>query len=170
MLVPAWLLEWVGVGIKSKNVPSYRKEQHKSWKALHLQIFSAQSRAWSAVGEKWMWNWMRIWLRVHLGLTTFFKKITNSGASLVAQWLRVRPPMQGTRVRALVREDPTCHGATGPVCHNYWACTSGACAPQRERPRQWETRAPRWRVAPARRNWREPSHRNEDPTQPKINK
>ena len=26
------------------------------------------------------------------------------------------------------------------------------------------------RVAPARRNWREPSHRNEDPTQPKINK
>ena len=36
--------------------------------------------------------------------------------------------------------------------------------------RQWEARAPRWRVAPARRNWRKPSHRNEDPTQPKINK
>ena len=30
-------------------------------------------------------------------------------------------------------------------------------------------RAPRWRVAPACRNWRGPSHRNEDPTQPKIN-
>ena len=30
--------------------------------------------------------------------------------------------MQGTRVRALVREDPTCHGATKPVRHNYWAC------------------------------------------------
>ena len=29
--------------------------------------------------------------------------------------------MQGTRVRALVREDPTCRGATKPVCHNYWA-------------------------------------------------
>ena len=29
------------------------------------------------------------------------------------------PPMQGTRVQALVREDPTCHGATKPVCHNY---------------------------------------------------
>ena len=28
-------------------------------------------------------------------------------------------PMQGTRVRALVREDPTCRGATKPVCHNY---------------------------------------------------
>ena len=30
--------------------------------------------------------------------------------------------MQGTRVRALVREDPTCRRATKPVSHNYWAC------------------------------------------------
>ena len=30
--------------------------------------------------------------------------------------------MQGTRVRTLVQEDPTCHGATKPVSHNYWAC------------------------------------------------
>ena len=41
------------------------------------------------------------------------------GTSLVAQWLRIRLPMQGTRVRALVREDPTCRGATKPVHHNY---------------------------------------------------
>ena len=41
------------------------------------------------------------------------------GASLVAQWLRVCLPMQGTRVRALVWKDPTCCGATGPVSHNY---------------------------------------------------
>ena len=39
-------------------------------------------------------------------------------ASLVAQWLRVCLPMQGTQVRALVWEDPTCHGATKPVSHN----------------------------------------------------
>ena len=31
----------------------------------------------------------------------------GGGASLVAQWLRVCLPMQGTRVRALVWEDPT---------------------------------------------------------------
>ena len=40
-------------------------------------------------------------------------------ASLVAQWLRIRLPMQETRVRALVREDLTCHGTTKPVRHNY---------------------------------------------------
>ena len=40
-------------------------------------------------------------------------------ASLVAQWLRVGLLMQGTRVRALVWEDPTCRGAAKPVCHNY---------------------------------------------------
>ena len=40
-------------------------------------------------------------------------------ASLVAQWLRICLPMQGTLVRALVWEDPTCRGATRPVHHNY---------------------------------------------------
>ena len=39
--------------------------------------------------------------------------------SLVAQWLRIRPLMQGTRVRALVREDPTCRRTTKPVRHSY---------------------------------------------------
>ena len=56
-------------------------------------------------------------------------------ASLVVQWLRICLPMQGTRVRALVWQDPTCRGATRPVSHNYWACASGACAQQQERPR-----------------------------------
>ena len=44
------------------------------------------------------------------------KEVTR--ASLVAQWLRICLLMQGTRVRALVWEDPTCHGAAGPVSHN----------------------------------------------------
>ena len=46
------------------------------------------------------------------------KKYPN-WVSLVVQWLRIRLPMQGARVRALVWEDPTCHGATKPVSHNY---------------------------------------------------
>ena len=46
-------------------------------------------------------------------------KNSYRGASLVAQWLRICLLMQGTRVQALVWEDPTCHGATGPVSHNY---------------------------------------------------
>ena len=51
---------------------------------------------------------------------TFLKNMLR--ASLVAQGLRICLPMQVTRVRALAREDPTCRGATKPVCHNYWAC------------------------------------------------
>ena len=77
-----------------------------------------------------------------------------------------RLPMQGTRVRALVREDPTCHRAAKPVSHNYWACTLEPAshnywafepqllspwatateahaprvhAPQQEEPPQWES-------------------------------
>ena len=41
------------------------------------------------------------------------------GTSLAVQWLRIRLPMQGTRIRALVQEDPTCRGASKPVRHNY---------------------------------------------------
>ena len=44
---------------------------------------------------------------------------TSIGTSLVAQWLRIRLPMQWTWVRALVQEDPTCRGATKPVHYSY---------------------------------------------------
>ena len=49
-------------------------------------------------------------------------KDDNLGTSLVGLWLRIHLPMQGTRVQALVREDPTCCRATKPMHHNYWAC------------------------------------------------
>ena len=98
--------------------------------------------------------------------------------------------MQGTRVRALVREDPTCRGATKPVRHDYWACTlEPACrnywspcatttearaprahVPQQEKPPQWEACATQRRVAPAHRTQRKPARSKEDPMQPKINK
>ena len=76
-----------------------------------------------------------------------------SGSSLVVQWLRIRLPVQGTRVRALVREDPTCRGATKPVCHNYLVC-----APQLLKPA---------RLEPVLRNKRshcseKPAHHNEE--------
>ena len=79
--------------------------------------------------------------------------------------------MQGTWVQSLVREDPTCYGATKPVCHNYgaraleptshnyWARVPQLLKPTRlepvlrnEKPLQWEARAPQWRVAPAHHN------------------
>ena len=50
---------------------------------------------------------------------TEYVSYTYLGTFLVAQWLRTHLPMQGTRVQSLVREDPTCCGATKPVSHNY---------------------------------------------------
>ncbi|KAJ8786087.1 hypothetical protein J1605_006667 [Eschrichtius robustus] len=46
-------------------------------------------------------------------------KIQEVGTSLVAQQLRIHLPMQGTRVPALIREDPKCCRATKPMRHNY---------------------------------------------------
>ena len=62
-----------------------------------------------------------VFCRQHI-VESCFLKIVNLGTSLVAHWLRIRLPMQGTQVRSLVRENPTCCGATKPVRHNYWAC------------------------------------------------
>ena len=39
--------------------------------------------------------------------------------SVVVQWLKIPQPIQGTRVQSLDQEDPTCHGATKSVGHNY---------------------------------------------------
>ena len=52
-------------------------------------------------------------------LVLFFTLKPHVWASLVVQWLRICLPRQGTRVRALVWEDPTCCGATRPVSYNY---------------------------------------------------
>ena len=57
--------------------------------------------------------------RSRLLSVSLFIKICTSGASLVAQWLRIHLPMQGKWVRALVREHPTCRRATKPVHYSY---------------------------------------------------
>ena len=140
----------------------------KSW-VLNLQAVTNQ-KLWGPSELQFpLWFWKGGEEQFRRDQRTFSFK-NNVGASLVVQWLRIRLPMQGTRVQALVPEDSTCRRAAGPVSHNYWAWASGACAPQQETPRQWEVHAPRWRVAPTCHNWRKPSHRDEDPTQPKINK
>ena len=96
----------------------------------------SHQKKWRQEGS-WM-TYLKCWKKKlstknFISSKTVFQK--RGRASLVAQWLRICLPLQGTWVRALVWEDPTCHRATGPVSPNYWACTSGACAPQQERPR-----------------------------------
>ena len=88
--------------------------------------------------------------------------------SLVAQWLRIRLSMQGTRVQYLARKIPhaaeqlsPCAWAWAlePTCHNYWAHVLQLLKPARlepmlcnEKPPQWEACAPQRKVAPAHRN------------------
>ena len=71
--------------------------------------------------NSWAWQYSRMFTAQILDLI-FLGSKPGPWASLVAQWLRIRLPRQGTRVRSLVREDPTCRGAAKPVHHNYWAC------------------------------------------------
>ena len=124
--------------------------------------------------EESIWGEERICI-LHGVVDTWFYafiKTYRAGASLVAQWLRIHLPMQGTWVRALVREDPTCQGTTKPCAPQLLslcsrapkpqllspcvttteARASRAHAPQQEKPPQWEAHAPQRRVAPAHHN------------------
>ena len=76
-----------------------------------------------------------------------------SRASLMEQWLRIRLPVQGTWVRSLVREDPTCRRATKPVCHNYWACVAQLLKPTHLEPVLCNKRS---------HGNEKPAHRNEE--------
>ena len=132
-------------------------ETHPDWRDLESKNFMCCVQHFLVLSRQKSWN----------------KILTSiSWTFLVVQWLRIRLPMHGTWVQALVWEDPTCHGATKPVCHNYWACTLEPTShnywthvPQllkpvrlepvlrnKEKPSQWEACAPQWRVAPAHRN------------------
>ena len=137
-----------------------------------------QKRNQKNTWDKWNWKYSIPKLtgcrkstskrEVHNGKCLHIKKQGRSqiknltlGTSLVAQWLRICLPMQGIWVRSLVQEDPTCRGATKPMCHNYWACALEpsshnywAHAPQllkplhlepvlcNEKPPQWEAHTP----------------------------
>ena len=73
------------------------------------------------------------WYAVKAGCKVSCKNDVLTGNSLVVQWLRIHLPMPGTRVRALVQEDPTCRGATKPMRHNYWSPrTWSPCSATRE--------------------------------------
>ena len=64
-----------------------------------------------------------LWGHPHAFLATWYYHLKpQKWTSLVVQWLRICLPMHRTWGWALVREDPTCRGATKPMRHNYWAC------------------------------------------------
>ena len=116
--------------------------------------------------------------------------LTLNWTSLVVQWLRICLPIKGTWVLSLTQEDPTCHGATKPMHHNYWvhALEPVSCSywvwrppllsPQALEPLVCNKRSHHkekpvlrnQRVAPSCQNWRKPMCSNEDSEQPKISK
>ena len=65
-------------------------------------------------------TWKSFGLRWHTHLISF--KNDHLRTSLVLQWMGTCQSVQETRVPPLVREDPTCHGATRSVHHSHQAC------------------------------------------------
>ena len=54
-------------------------------------------------------------------ITFFYPQYIGFRTSLVAQWVRICLPMQGTQVWSLIHEDSHHPGATKPMGRNCWA-------------------------------------------------
>ena len=99
-------LTWEAIQKKAKNdCIKTASRGHSENKPETLKYFNSSTTQW-------------LWLSQDF--SEFQDQIT--GTSLVAQWLRICLPIQGTRVWVLVWEDPRRCGATKPMCHHYWAC------------------------------------------------
>ena len=105
----------------------------------------------------------------------------NQGAFPGGPVVRFHLAVQGTRVQALVWEDPTCHGATNPVRHNCWAhvlnpanSSHWAHEPRAPAPNKRSHRSgkptPHNKEQPRRPTTRDSLHKNEDPAQSKMSK
>ena len=81
---------------------------------------------WECHGQRSLVGYSR-WGCKELDMTeqltlSLFKKAWE-GLPLVAQWMRICLPMQGTTVQSLTWDDSTCQGATRLVPHSSWACS-----------------------------------------------
>ena len=97
---------------KQPKCPSTDEWIKKMWHIYTVEYYSAIKR--NEI-ELFVGRWMDL----ESVIQSEVSQKEKNRASLVAQWLGIRLPMQGTRVRALVREDPTCRGATKLVRHSY---------------------------------------------------
>ena len=116
---------------RRQKIPDGNLNLQKEWRTLKIKIMQVYKKLLMlSLKDNWsfkakitkMYCAYNICRSKNMIKQTKDKRREMEGASLVAQWLRIHLPMKGTWVRALVWEDPTCHRATGPVCHNYWAC------------------------------------------------
>ena len=95
--------------------------------------------------------WNTLCLEILFQLVNPIQTATTFWTPLVAHWKEIHLRRQVTRVQSLVQEDSTCHGATEPMCHNYWACALVSVL-YNKRSHCNQKPAPKQRVAPVRRN------------------
>ena len=125
--------------IKDLNIRSYTikllKENRKTWHLPWQQDFFGMwhQKQQAKINEQ---EYIKL-KKLCTAIETIFR---NEKMDL--RWIRICLSMQGTWVPSLVWEDPTCHGATKPMNHNYWESEPRTYAPEKERSPQWKALAP----------------------------
>ena len=98
---------------------------HQHCDTLQDVLQAGGKRCHMKCGATEEWKALETTTKVHKNYLNL-KSMTVYGTSLVAQWLRICLPMQGTQVLSLLQEGSTCHAATKPACHDHWAHAPGS--------------------------------------------
>ena len=145
---------WAGL-FSQPALPGLSESRHLQCPSLSLL----------SVLNKFIPFWNTLCLEILFQLVNPIQTATTFWTSLVAHWKEIHLRRRVTRLQSLVQEDFTCHGATEPMRHNYWAC-----ALQQEKPPQSEACTPKQRVCTPRSPQLEKARENEGSEQPKIHK
>ena len=103
---------WAGLLFSQRALPGVSQSWHLQCSSLSLLF----------VLNKFTPFWNTLCLEILFQLVNPIQTATTFWTSLVAHWKEIHLWRRVTRVQSLEQEDSTCHGATEPMCHNYWAC------------------------------------------------
>ena len=145
--------DWDSWRITATSPPTNQKVHELSciWK---LSALSLKTLPWKLLGSSYFF-FFECELPILLDWHPYFGAKTTIKS--LALWDFPGGPLQGTWVQSLVREDPTCHGATKPSCSRAWVL-------QQEKAPKWEAHTSKLDSGPHLQQWEKAQAQQERPS------
>ena len=151
---------WMSLSTKQKRM---REEKTCVYVCVCLHLPTSVYHSWVYF---LLW-WLLCSILLLRGWIRCVNQELRSRTSVMVHWLKSYQPVWGTWVRSLIWEDPTGHGAAGPVNSKLLNQHAATTAARKPRPVLHSKRSHRGEK-PTHSNWGSPVCSSSQPAQPKI--